>query len=65
MTIRFKAFLRREHRFVNLREGDTHWLMVMAALRAIGYDSTLIHEVDGSREKLIDLGDRMREIAAL
>jgi hypothetical protein len=39
--------------------------VVMAELRAIGYDSTLIHEVGGSREELIDLGERMREIAAL
>ncbi len=63
--VHFKDFLRREHRFVNLREGDTDWSVVMAELRAIGYDSTLIHEVGGSREELIDLGERMREIAAL
>ena len=63
--VHFKDFLRRDHRFVNLREGDTDWPAVMAELRAIGYDSTLIHEVGGNRDELIDLGERMREIAVL
>lgn len=63
--VHFKDFLRREHRFVSLREGDTDWATVMAELRAIGYNSTLIHEVGGSREELVDLGERMREIVAL
>lgn len=63
--VHFKDFLRREHRFVSLRDGDTNWAVVMAELRAIGYDSTLIHEVGGSREELVDLGERMREIVAL
>jgi len=63
--VHFKDFCRSEHRFVNLLEGDTDWSAVMAALRAVGYDSTLIHEVGGSREELIDLGARMRQIAAL
>ena len=63
--VHFKDFRRSEHSFVNLLEGDTDWPAVMAALRAVGYDSTLIHEVGGSREELIDLGARMRQIAAL
>ena len=63
--VHFKDFLRREHRFVNLRDGDTDWSAVMAELRVIGYDSTLIHEVGGSREELVELGERMRAIVAL
>ena len=63
--VHFKDFLRGEHRFVNLLDGDTNWAAVMAELRAVGYDSTLIHEVGGSREELVDLGERMREIVAL
>jgi len=63
--VHFKDFLRRDHRFVSLRDGDTDWAVVIAELRAIGYDSTLIHEVGGSREELVDLGERMREIVAL
>ena len=63
--VHFKDFLRHEHRFVNLRDGDTDWPAVMAELRAVGYDSTLIHEVGGSREELVDLGERMRDIVAL
>ena len=63
--VHFKDFRRSEHSFVNLLEGDTDWSAVMAELRAVGYDSTLIHEVGGSREELIDLGARMRQIVAL
>ncbi|MDE2740993.1 MAG: sugar phosphate isomerase/epimerase [Gemmatimonadota bacterium] len=63
--VHFKDFRRGEHSFVNLLEGDTDWPAVMAELRAVGYDSTLIHEVGGSREELIDLGARMRQIVAL
>lgn len=63
--VHFKDFIRREHRFVSLLDGDTDWAMVMAELREIGYDSTLIHEVGGSREELVDLGARMREIVAM
>ena len=63
--VHFKDFRRSEHSFVNLLEGDTDWPAVMAELRAVGYDSTLIHEVGGSREELIDLGARMRQIVAL
>ena len=63
--VHFKDFRRSEHSFVNLLEGDTDWPAVMAELRAVGYDSTLIHEVGGSRDELIDLGARMRQIVAL
>jgi hexulose-6-phosphate isomerase len=63
--VHFKDFKRREHQFVNLLDGDTDWPAVMRELRAIGYDSTLIHEVGGEREVLVDLGARMRRIVAM
>ncbi len=63
--VHFKDFKRREHQFVNLLDGDTDWPGVMRELRAIGYDSTLIHEVGGEREVLVDLGERMRRIVAM
>jgi len=63
--VHFKDFVRREHRFVNLLDGDTDWPSIMRELRAIGYDSTLIHEVGGEREELVELGERMRKIVAM
>lgn len=63
--VHFKDFVRREHRFVNLLDGDTDWPAIMRELRAIGYDSTLIHEVGGERDVLVELGERMRRIAAM
>jgi len=63
--IHFKDFKRQEHRFVNLLEGDTNWPMVMHELRQAGYDSTLIHEVGGDHQTLVELGDRMRRIVAM
>lgn len=63
--IHFKDFSRREHSFVNLLEGDTDWPVIMRELRQIGYDSTLIHEVGGDHQALIDLGERMRRIVAM
>ena len=63
--VHFKDFSRREHSFVNLLDGDTDWTAVMAELRLAGYDSTLIHEVGGDHQTLVDLGERMRRIVAM
>jgi hexulose-6-phosphate isomerase len=63
--VHFKDFKRREHRFVNLLDGDTDWPLVMKEFRNIGYDSYVIHEVGGDHETLVDLGERMRKIIAM
>ena len=63
--VHFKDFKRREHSFVNLLDGDTDWPTVMHELRQAGYDSTLIHEVGGDHQTLVDLGERMRRIVAM
>ena len=65
VRVHLKDFDRAGHRFVNLGEGDTDWPTVMAELRAVGYASSLIHEVGGDRSALVDLGERMRRIASL
>ena len=38
---------------------------VMAELRNIGYDGTLIHEVGGEHGKQVEMAERMRRIVAL
>ena len=63
--VHLKDFKRSEHSFVNLLDGDTDWPLVMAELRAVGYNSSLIHEVFGDRDALIEMGQRMRRIAAM
>ena len=63
--VHLKDFVRREHRFVSLLEGDTDWATLMRELRRVGYDSTLIHEVGGDHQALVELGDRMRRIVAM
>lgn len=63
--VHFKDYVRREHRFVNLLDGDTDWCGVMEALRDVGYNAWAIHEVGGSHEELVDLGGRMRQIVAM
>jgi len=63
--VHFKDFKRREHRFVNLLDGDTNWPLVMREFRNIGYDSYVVHEVGGDRKALIDLAERMRKIVAM
>jgi hexulose-6-phosphate isomerase len=63
--VHLKDFVRREHRFVDLLEGDTAWPVLMRELRAIGYDSTLIHEVEGDWAAQIERAGRMRRIVAL
>ena len=63
--VHLKDYIRSEHRFVNLLEGDTDWPVVMHELRRVNYDSTLIHEVGGDHRTLVELGKRMRRIVAL
>lgn len=63
--VHFKDFKRREHSFVNLLDGDTDWPTIMSELRRIGYTSTVIHEVGGDHQTLVDLGERMRRIVAM
>ena len=60
--VHFKDFKRREHKFVDLMDGDTDWPAVMTGLREIGYDGTLIHEVGGDRATQIEMAQRMRRI---
>jgi hexulose-6-phosphate isomerase len=63
--VHFKDFKRREHQFVNLLDGDTDWPRVMKLLRQVGYQGAVIHEVGGDHQTLVDLGGRMRRIAAM
>ena len=49
----------------DLMDGDTDWSTLIAELRAIGYQHSLIHEVSGDRETQIRMGERMRRIASL
>ena len=63
--VHFKDFNRREHRFVHLMDGDTDWPTIMAELRTIGYNSSLIHEVGGDHQVLVEMAERMRRIVAL
>lgn len=60
--VHLKDFVRRNRTWVDLMDGDTDWPTVMAELRAIGYDGTLIHEVGGDRAKQIEMAERMRRI---
>lgn len=64
VRVHFKDYVRRDHRFVNLLDGDTDWPTVMAELRRAGYGGPVIHEVGGDRAALVDLADRMRRIVA-
>lgn len=63
--VHLKDFARRDHRFVNLLEGDTDWPAVMAELRRAGYQGPVVHEVGGDRAALVDLAERMRRIVAM
>lgn len=63
--VHFKDFKRREHQFVNLLDGDTDWPAVMKLLRQIGYQGSVIHEVGGDHQTLVDLGARLRRIVAM
>lgn len=63
--VHFKDFRRREHQFVPLMEGDTPWATVVKALRAVGYDGYVVHEVSGDRETQMEMARRMRSILAM
>lgn len=63
--VHFKDFIRGEHRFVPLMDGDTDWAAVMKELRQAGYSSALVHEIDGDREVQIEMARRMRQIVAM
>ena len=63
--VHFKDFKRREHQFVNLLDGDTDWPAVIRELRAVGYDTPVIHEVGGDRATQIDIAERMHQIVAM
>ena len=63
--VHVKDFDRAAHAFVELLDGDTDWPAVMAALRACGYDVSLIHEVSGDRALHIRMGERLRQIISL
>ena len=62
--VHLKDFDRGAGRFVDLMDGDTDWPVVIAELRAAGYDGTLIHEVGGDRARQIEMAARMRRIVA-
>ena len=63
--VHFKDFNRKEHRFVDLMDGDTDWPREMSELRGIGYDHPVIHEVGGDREAQIETARRMKKIASM
>jgi hexulose-6-phosphate isomerase len=63
--VHFKDFKRSSHSFVNLLDGDTDWALLMKEFRAVGYDTTAIHEVGGDHATLVDLAERMRKIVAM
>ncbi|HHW08568.1 MAG TPA: sugar phosphate isomerase/epimerase [Firmicutes bacterium] len=63
--VHLKDFKRREHKFVSLMEGDTPWSEVMGALRQVGYDSYLVHEVSGEWDEQVALAERMRQIVKM
>ena len=65
VRVHVKDFHRAGHAFVDLMDGDTDWSTLIAELRAIGYQHSLIHEVSGDRETQIRMGERMRRIASL
>ena len=62
VRVHFKDFDRKGRSFVHLMDGDTDWPTVMRELRAIGYDSPVIHEVGGDREVQIEMAVRMKTI---
>jgi L-ribulose-5-phosphate 3-epimerase len=63
--VHFKDFKRREHKFVDLMDGDTDWPTIVADLRSIGYDSYVIHEVGGDRDAQIETAARMKKIVSM
>ena len=65
IRVHAKEFDRGKHAFVNLLEGDNDWPLLMLELRAIGYDGSLLHEVGGDYEAMVDLGERLRKIRSM
>jgi L-ribulose-5-phosphate 3-epimerase len=63
--VHFKDFDRRGRSFVNLLDGDTDWPTIMAELRSIGYEGSVIHEVDGDDDAQVEIAERMRRIVAM
>ncbi|MDA0748935.1 MAG: sugar phosphate isomerase/epimerase [bacterium] len=63
--VHFKDFIRKEHKFVDLMDGDTDWPTVVKELRQIGYDGSVIHEVGGDRDAQIETANRMKKIVAM
>ena len=63
--VHFKDFKRRERQFVHLMDGDTDWETVVALLREIGYDNSVIHEVGGDRAVQIEMAKRMKQIVGM
>ena len=63
--VHFKDFKRREHKFVDLMDGDTDWPTVMADLRSIGYDKPVIHEVGGDKAAPVETAKRMKKIVSM
>ena len=63
--VHFKDFIRREHKFVPLMDGDTDWATLVADLRSIGYEAPVIHEVGGDHDMQIEMAKRMKKIVAL
>lgn len=64
-AVHFKDFRRSDSKFVDLMDGDTNWPAVMAALRDVGYQGAVLHEIAGDRAKQLELAERMRRIAAM
>lgn len=62
--VHLKDFVRADRSWVQLMDGDTDWPTVMAELRSMGYDGTLIHEVGGDHATQIEMAARMRRIVA-
>ena len=60
--VHFKDFVRRDRQFVPLMDGDTDWPTIVALLKDIGYDNSVIHEVGGDRDVQIEMAKRMRKI---
>ncbi len=65
VRVHFKDFVRREHSFAPLMDGDTDWPKLMKDLRSVGYDSPVIHEVGGDRDVQMEMARRMAKIVAM
>lgn len=63
--VHFKDFVRRDRQFVHLMDGDTDWATVVALLREIGYDNSVLHEVGGDRGVQIEMAKRMKQIVGM